>query len=296
MNLDHLRYFVITAETLHTARAAKIANVSQSTISHAIAKLEEQIGQDLFENVGRRILLTSVGQRLLVRAKALLTQTESILTEVRSGNFPLEGTFRVGATHGLSDFILTKITSHLQRSNPQLVFEIYSLRSAQVMEGVINRTLDFGICFSPTSHPEAVVIQKFLTPLKIAVKNNHKLLKIKSMHLPGLLSNLTCASPKAYAGIDVCENHPALKRAGIHTNVALIFDSYLVAADYLKLTEAWCLMPNFLIKRLSLKSLEIKNFQADANISVVAHKEKVFPEVIAQTMVQVFQSLNLAEL
>lgn len=75
--------------------------------------------------------------------------------------------------------------------------------------------------------------------------------------------------------------------------MALIFDSYLVAADYLKLTESWCLMPNFLIQRLSLKSLEIKNFQADANISVVAHKEKVFPDVIAQTIVQVFQSLNL---
>ena len=63
---------MVTAEILHVTRAGKILGVGQSTVSHGIQKLEEELGQDLFENQGRSLILTNAGKLLTARAKDLL--------------------------------------------------------------------------------------------------------------------------------------------------------------------------------------------------------------------------------
>ena len=53
MELRHLRYFVALAECLSFTRAADRVHVTQSTLSHQIRQLEDEIGQRLFERIGK---------------------------------------------------------------------------------------------------------------------------------------------------------------------------------------------------------------------------------------------------
>ena len=49
MELRHLRYFVSLAECLSFTRAAERVHVTQSTLSHQIKQLEDELGHPLFE-------------------------------------------------------------------------------------------------------------------------------------------------------------------------------------------------------------------------------------------------------
>ena len=55
MNLNQLQYFKILAQEEHYTRAAQMLSITQPSLSHAIAQLEEELGTRLFEKKGRNI-------------------------------------------------------------------------------------------------------------------------------------------------------------------------------------------------------------------------------------------------
>jgi LysR family cyn operon transcriptional activator len=65
MELRHLRYFVALAECLSFTRAAERVHVTQSTLSHQIRQLEDELGQPLFDRIGKRVMLTEAGETYL---------------------------------------------------------------------------------------------------------------------------------------------------------------------------------------------------------------------------------------
>ncbi len=282
MNLDHLKYFVITSETLHTAKAAKILHVSQSTISHSIKKLEDELGNKLFDNIGKRIYLTELGKAFTKQARELLEHSEKIKSQFRSNTLPLEGTIRIGTTHGLANLLIGPLIGELYNKNPGIVFEVYSLRSSQVVEHILAKTIDVGICFGPTPHPEFVELLSQKVSLKIAVTPSHPLLKTTVS--VAKLNTYPSATPKAFGGIEVCDNHPEIKKHKIKSETHFIYDSYDVAATFLKSTNAWGLIPEILIPYLGLKSLNFKDWKANTKISVLVPKGRIIPSQIEKSI------------
>lgn len=74
MNLSGLRYFLALAEIGSFTRAAERLNVTQPTLSMAIARLEAQLGVRLFERDRRRASLTPAGQRFVGRAQTMMAE------------------------------------------------------------------------------------------------------------------------------------------------------------------------------------------------------------------------------
>ena len=65
MELRHLRYFVALAECLSFTRAAERVHVTQSTLSHQIRQLEDELGQPLFDRIGKKVVTTEAGELFL---------------------------------------------------------------------------------------------------------------------------------------------------------------------------------------------------------------------------------------
>ena len=61
MNLSHLQYFRELAQVQHYTKAAHNLFISQPTLSHSIASLEDELGVKLFEKNGRTVKLTDDG-------------------------------------------------------------------------------------------------------------------------------------------------------------------------------------------------------------------------------------------
>ncbi len=62
MNLNQLYYFVTLAETEHYSRAAEMLSITQPSLSHAVAKLEEELETELFEKREGMLPLQNMGR------------------------------------------------------------------------------------------------------------------------------------------------------------------------------------------------------------------------------------------
>ncbi|MDZ4660233.1 MAG: LysR family transcriptional regulator [Pseudomonadota bacterium] len=288
MTIDQLLYLSVTAQTQHIGKASKILNVSPSAISHSIRNLELDLGIKLFEKSGKNIYLTESGKLFSLQARKLLDQAESLRSNFRSQHLPLEGVFRIGVTHTLSHLYVTPALGRIQRKHPKLVLEAYSLRSSQVLEMVSLGRLDLGICFSPNPHPTIQNIHKWKIQLKIAVKKKHPLIGKSRDHIISQLSIYPHASPKAFSGIEICENHPALLKFGIKPKVSLMFDSYDVAISYVKNTDGWCLLPEFLIESAGLETFPNLDLYAQSSIDILTPRGRSLPAPILDELLLLF--------
>ena len=78
MELSQLRIFAAVAETGSFTKAAKMLYVSHSTTSRGVAALEEELGVQLFDRDNRVFGLTEAGEKLLPRAKEILSLADEI--------------------------------------------------------------------------------------------------------------------------------------------------------------------------------------------------------------------------
>lgn len=77
MEIRQLEYFVAVAEMGGFTRAAEVCHVVQTTVSHAVATLERELGVRLLDRTGRTVELTPEGRVFLDDARAIVERTLS---------------------------------------------------------------------------------------------------------------------------------------------------------------------------------------------------------------------------
>lgn len=102
MEIRQLRTFWTVANLLSFNRAAERLHYAQSSISAQIQALEEELGVPLFDRLGRRILLTEAGGRLLQYAEKIMNLVDESRAEVSEGREPQGAlTIRIPETFGV---------------------------------------------------------------------------------------------------------------------------------------------------------------------------------------------------
>ena len=102
LNYHHLRYFWLVAHEGNLTRTAKLHAVSQSALSMQIQKLEQDLGQPLFERSGKRLLLTEAGRIALDFADSIFATGEELLGTLGQLEHSHRRVLRVGALATLS--------------------------------------------------------------------------------------------------------------------------------------------------------------------------------------------------
>ena len=82
MDFDRLKMFVAIVEEGSLTGAAKRLEITQPAVSRSLKLLEENLGVELFERVGRGLQITAGGRALLARAQEVLDQLERVEREV----------------------------------------------------------------------------------------------------------------------------------------------------------------------------------------------------------------------
>ncbi len=143
LNYHHLRYFHAVAHEGNLTRAAERLNLSQSALSVQIRKLEERLGQDLFERRGRQLLLTEAGRIALDHADAIF-RTGRDLVETLKRTGAVRHPLRLGALATLSrNFQLSFLRPLLGRADVDLILrsgamgELLAALQAHVLDIVL---------------------------------------------------------------------------------------------------------------------------------------------------------------
>jgi DNA-binding transcriptional LysR family regulator len=84
MELDALASFLVLVEERHFGRAAERCNMSRSTLSRQMQKLERAFRTPLLDRTSQRVKLTPAGEKLAARGTAVVTTIEELIGDVRS--------------------------------------------------------------------------------------------------------------------------------------------------------------------------------------------------------------------
>ena len=186
MELRHLRYFAALAGTLSFTRAAAQVNVTQSTLSHQIRQLEDELGRRLFDRVGRRVHLTPDGQAFLESVSASLGALDTGLTRLRGTPEALAGAVRVGATIALAEAFVPQCLAAYLQDAPSARLTLEAGAQADIRQGLLDETLDIGLAYPPLDTAGLWSEPLFEERLRVLVRKSHPLAKRRSLRLVDL--------------------------------------------------------------------------------------------------------------
>ncbi|MGG3989038.1 LysR family transcriptional regulator [Bacillus smithii] len=80
MDIRQLRYFLTIAEEGQITRAAKRLHMAQPPLSQQLKLLEQELGVQLVERMGRMVRLTEAGRILQLRAEQIIGLVDSTVS------------------------------------------------------------------------------------------------------------------------------------------------------------------------------------------------------------------------
>jgi LysR family cyn operon transcriptional activator len=149
MELRHLRYFVALADCLSFTRAAERVHVTQSTLSHQIRQLEEELGQTLFERIGKKVVTTEAGELFLGFAARALREVDQGIAMLKPGAGGLTGKVRVGATHTFNIGLIPECVALFLARHPTVQVRVDELSADEIGTRLHAGDLDLGIAYRP---------------------------------------------------------------------------------------------------------------------------------------------------
>jgi DNA-binding transcriptional LysR family regulator len=146
MELRYLRYFLAVAATRSFTRAAAQCYVAQSALSEQIARLESEVGTQLFVRTSRTVRLTAAGEVLVPLAQRILADVETAQAELDALAGLRRGRLRLGLiqTSG-GPLDLAAVLGDFHRRFAEIEFEVTSEPSAGMVTAVSAGTLDLAI-------------------------------------------------------------------------------------------------------------------------------------------------------
>jgi LysR family hydrogen peroxide-inducible transcriptional activator len=178
LNLHLLEQFVALARTKNFTRAAEDLHLSQSALSRAIQKLEDQLGQPLFERKPREVVLTDLGELLLERAREILKLMENTFAELSDAGS--RGRIRLGAIPTIAPYFLPGLLSSFALGHPEVSVIVQEDTTENLIRRCGHGELDLAILALPVIARNLEVEPLFEEELLLVVPAGHPLASSKT--------------------------------------------------------------------------------------------------------------------
>ena len=212
MELRHLRYFRVLAEQLNFTRAAERLYITQSTLSHQIRQLEDELGISLIDRNGKKITLTHEGRYLLESANRTLEELDNTLRSLKSLDGPLAGTLAIGATHTFSIKLLGQYLALFVKKFPLVKLEIFELPASDIESKLIDESLDIGIAYTPSASEALWSEPLFTESLLLVINKSHPFAQRKRLRMAELHNQRLVLLSKTFATRRMLDNYFALAK------------------------------------------------------------------------------------
>jgi DNA-binding transcriptional LysR family regulator len=175
VNLEELYWFVVLAETEHVTEAAAELQVSQPTLSRALARLERDAGAPLFDRVNRRLRLNAYGEIMLEHAKRSIAEMRSATERIAALRDPDTGRVRLAFLHSLANWYVPEQLRRFRESAPSIGFDLFQGPSHEITQRVLDGQADIAIT-APRPELAGIVWRRlYVDQLCLAVPRGHRL-------------------------------------------------------------------------------------------------------------------------
>ena len=188
MNFYQLVYFKKVAETTSISRAAEELFITQPAVSKQMRALEEELGERLFDRIGKKVFLTKTGQVLLVHADRILRSIEEAKTAVRDLSEECSGELVIGTSDHISLHRLPGILKSYISAFPKVDLKLRCHRSETVLEMVGKNLVDIGVITLPRVSANLISRVIWKDPMSLVFPKSHPLAGLKKVRLKDIVS------------------------------------------------------------------------------------------------------------
>ncbi len=155
--LKQLAYFAAAAERGSVTEAAHALNVSQPSISTAVAHLERVLGAQLFlRHHARGLSLTPDGRRLLTEARELLAHAEELGSALRSEGARLKGELSLGYFVTFAPYYLPGLLRRFGALHPEVVLQLHEGDIETLRRALAAGSIELALLYDLALGPELV--------------------------------------------------------------------------------------------------------------------------------------------
>jgi LysR family cyn operon transcriptional activator len=157
--------------------------VTQSTLSHQIKQLEEEIGQSLFDRIGKRVSLTEAGDEFLHYCTKALHEIDLGLGALRQSSSDVTGELRVGSTHTFNLGFIPDCIASFHGKHPQVKVVVEELSADQIAARLQQGSLDLGIAYRPNAPGPLQFEPLYNEEMVLVVAQKHPLARRKRVRM-----------------------------------------------------------------------------------------------------------------
>ena len=203
MLLRRLSYLVALAKERHFARAAATCNITQPALSAAIRQLEEELGVLLVERDKRFNGFTPEGQEVLLWARRMLSDYDSLRQGIQNARRSLTGNLRLGVIPSALPLV-PAVTDPLYDRHPQVKVTVWSTSSIEIQKGLDQFELDAGITYLESEPLHGVLHRELYVERYVLLTPEH-----------GPLGGRTSATWREAADLPLCLLTPNMQNRRI---------------------------------------------------------------------------------
>jgi len=280
MNFNHLRVFVAVAQTLNYSKAGEALHISQPTVSVQVKKLEEELGIDLFEQIGKKIYLTEAGQTLYTYAKkifGLADIAKEAIEDLRGLN---KGTISVGASTTAGIYILPQISKSFEHQNQGVEINLTIYNSQVIQDMVLTNQLEYAIIGDGVG---IIPSDLYMLPicndeLVAVVSPEHPLARVRSIAIEDLLKQRLVLRQKGSSTRDILEERAG--RLGLELKASMQFNCVEAIKKAVEAKLGVSIVTKHAIaselKSGTLTVVNVIGIDLKRKLNLIYHKEKRF--------------------
>ncbi|MEW6530199.1 MAG: LysR family transcriptional regulator [Thermodesulfobacteriota bacterium] len=223
MEIRHLKTFLTVAKLLSFNRAAEHLHYAQSSISAQIQALEAELGAKLFDRLGRRILLTEAGNRLIPYAEKIVDLADETKADI-GGDAEPGGSLTIRIPETLGIYRLPLVIEEFSRLFPKVRLNFTTCAHEGLQKDLRKGVIDLAFLLTDSFSAADMEAESlgFETIILVAAPS-HRLAKesvIRTQDLKGelmLLSKVDCSYRRMFEKV--------LEEEGASISTSLMFHS-----------------------------------------------------------------------
>lgn len=296
MDFFQLETFLAIVQTRSFSGAAKVVRRTQPAVSQMVRKLEEEIGEPLFDRSSRDGTLTDAGKVLHEYANRILNlrqEARASLEELRQFQ---RGTLVIAANEFTSLYLL-RVLEEFRRFCPMIKIAVQRSLASSIPEQVLDHTVELGmLSFRPES-PLLKSVVVFRDQLAFVVPPSHPLAKtlaknndvsIRQLGAESFVAH-NVVSPYRLKVLEAFKRHKTPLNIGVEMPTIEAIKRFVAAGNGVALVPGLAIEPEVL--RGELVSIPVRELKLDRHLRIVYRKGAQLSHA-AQAFLKVAESIS----
>jgi LysR family transcriptional regulator, cyn operon transcriptional activator len=271
MELRQIKYFLKAKELLNFTEAAKILNISQSTLSQQIKQLENELDVPLFNRIGKRIILTEAGEMFSAYALQSLSKANEGLLLLKDLNNINTGKITIGVIYSMR-ILFVKALIKFAGQYPNIKIQVVFGTTKDLLERLHTHHFDFVLAFhEKAKHPNLKYQTLLSSTMVLVTAKNSSLANKRSISLKEV-AKLPLALP--FSGHSTVQFFvDSFHQINLNANICMEINDIPTLFEIVKTSHWHTILSKTSVNDPEVAGIPIEGKNMKRTIMIISHKE-----------------------